>query len=138
MGIQIVPEFEREVFGAKWVPVEGKDLARAVELNPQLLAPLLKFSSITAAQSEELGAMEEQWEEMAGQAFPIVEWFEASQGIVAVQQILHALINDGHLLEFSGGAPNFVDGAIEDLRGIERNLWQASAHEIRFHLAGEW
>lgn len=138
MGMSIYPQFEREVRGLTLVFVQGKDLSRAVELNVELFAPLLQFSSITAAQLEELRAMEEGWEEMTDEPFPTVKWFEAAAGSSAVQQILNALRSDRNLLHYAGDDPDFTNWVIEDLEAIAQNLSQAVAHEIRFHLAGNF
>ena len=140
MGMSIYPAFEREFPGMILMHVEGKDLNRATQIQPELLAPLLKFSSVTDGQLEELRLMEMEgeWQEMTDERLPTVEWFDALDGIAAVQQVLNALFNDRNLLQFSGGDPNFVDGVIEDLKSIEQNLSQAATHQIRFHLVSNF
>lgn len=138
MALQIVPKFEREVRGLITVHVEGKDLARAVELHPEWLASLMKFSSITAAQLDELREMEDEWQEMTDEPFPRVEWFDAAQGGEAVQQVLGDVEAELAALDEAEQDAEILTYVIEDLHQIAQNLQMAAKFGVRFHLAGEF
>ena len=137
MGLQITVELEREAPNMILGHVEGKDLSRAMMQDERkILAPLLAFSSVTAAQLVELEEMNEEFEIMEGHPFPQIEWFEAAPALDALRQV--ELDLRARPDAFGTDSEDLFEGVLEDLDCIARELRQAANFGVRFHLVGEF
>ena len=137
MGLQIYLELERAIPEMLSGHTEGKDLSRASLMDEQkILAPLLAFSSVTAAQLAELKEMNEEFEIMAGHPFPRVEWFDATPALDVLRQVELDLCARPDA--FGAQSADLFEGVLEDLASVARELRQAEKFGVRFHLVGEF
>lgn len=143
MSERIYPVLENPVAEIEPAAASGYALAQVVERLP-ILTPLLDFYSADPLQiAQEIGVSspldEHDLEDLREIDFGPGDWYEASAGLIAVQNALDTLRKQPETLSTALYNPRLrTEDVIADLEEIERVLLQALQHEGRFHfLIGE-